>query len=222
MRIAIAGINHEALPFSPLRANSLVPSGIVEQRAYLRLRDELVGGLRAAGPLDGVCLLLHGAMLVEHIWSGEADLVREIRAALGYGPLIAARLDMHANLTPEFASKVDLWTAFRTAPHRDIHATLARALELLVRALRTGRRPRPVFVPVPLLLQGEKAMTDYEPMRSLQALARALERRPGILSADLLVGFGWADAPHSSSSVVAIAAGAEHLPAARAAAAELA
>lgn len=258
VRIAIAGISHEALTFSPLLAtmqdfrvlrgvgvleylngrvslpeedvelvpillaNSVLPSGIVELGTYLQLRDEVIAGLGAAGRLDGVCLVLHGAMLVEHIGSGETDLVREIRAALGYEVLIAVRFDMHANLTPEFASKTDLWTGYRTAPHRDVHETFVRTLDLLVRALRAGERPRPVFVPVPLLLQGEQSMTADEPMRSLLAAVREVESRPGILSADLLVGFGWADAPHSGSSIVVVAESAAHLPVARAAALELA
>src|SRR5260221_13884950 len=66
----------EAVPI--LTATHIAPGGTVEQSAYLQLRDEILDGLSAAGPLDGICLLLHGAMLVEHIWSGEADLVRAI------------------------------------------------------------------------------------------------------------------------------------------------
>src|SRR4051812_30382864 len=71
----------EAVPI--LTATHIAPGGMVEQAAYLQLRDEILDGLRAAGHLDGICLLLHGAMLVEHIGSGEADLVRAIRAVAG-------------------------------------------------------------------------------------------------------------------------------------------
>src|SRR5262249_31242467 len=107
MRIAIAGISHEALTFSPLPqtlgdfrvwrgaeileypglgeavrsvdfepvpilvARGECPSGVVEERAYLQLRDEMLEGIRRAGTLDGLCLVLHGAMLVENIWSSE-------------------------------------------------------------------------------------------------------------------------------------------------------
>src|SRR5438067_9508574 len=70
-------------PVPILAATHIAPGGSVELSAYLQLRNEIISGLGRAGRLDGVCLLLHGAMLVEHIWSGEADLVREIRAALG-------------------------------------------------------------------------------------------------------------------------------------------
>src|SRR5689334_971088 len=90
----------DAVPI--LAATHISPGGAVELNAYLQLRDEIVSGLKAAGNLDGVCLLLHGAMLVEDIWSGEADLVREIRAALGDEVWLSARLDLHANLTADF------------------------------------------------------------------------------------------------------------------------
>jgi microcystin degradation protein MlrC len=66
-----------------------------------------------------------------------------------------------------------------------------------------------------LLLPGEKATTDVEPMKSLLAMVAEIERQPGILTAELFVGFGWADAAHAGSSVVVIAEDEAHLPIAR-------
>ena len=208
----------EALGVEPvpiLHANALAPSGVVEESAYLQLREEIAAGIRRAGHLDGVCLILHGALLVENIWSGETDLVRSIRAVVGNDVPIAARLDLHGNLTDEFANKTDIWTVYRTAPHRDAPQTLERAMSLLVRTIREGLRPRPAFVRVPLLLPGEISTTDVEPMKSLLARVVEIGRLPGILTAEILVGFAWADAAHSSSSVVVIAEDEAHLPRAR-------
>src|SRR5438309_1929746 len=157
----------KALDFEPvpiLIAAGRCPSGIVEERAYLQLRDEIVDGIRRAGKLDGICLILHGAMLVENIWSGETDLVRIIRSAVGTEIPLAVRLDPHANLTEEFANKTDTWAAFRTAPHRDQVETLHRTLALLTRCVRSNLRPHPVFIRLPLLLPGERATTHVEPM----------------------------------------------------------
>lgn len=259
MRIALAGISHEALNFSPilarmkdfqvmrgqdildcsgvtdflqtqktsellsaeikpvplLVARSLTPSGPVEEGTYLQLRTEILDGLRSAGHLDGICLVLHGAMIVENIWSGETDLVRSIRAVVGDEIPIAARLDLHANLTEEFAHRVDTWAGFRTAPHRDVQETLERTLTLLARIIRSGGRGHPAFIRVPMLLQGEKATTSVDPMKSLLAMARKIEEQPGILNAEVLVGFGWADAPHSGVNVAVVAEDQDHLPLAR-------
>ena len=198
-----------------ISATHIAPSGTVEEATYLQLRAELLEGLRNAGHLDGICLLLHGAMLVENIWSGDTDLVREVRAVVGNEIRIGVRLDLHANLNEEFANKTDIWTGFRTAPHRDARETLDRALALLVSSIREGTRPRAAFVRVPLLLQGEKATTDVEPMRSHMAMAREIEKQPGILNAEVFVGFGWADSPNAGSSVAVIARDEAHLPDAR-------
>lgn len=205
----------EIEPVPLLIAESRTPSGLVEEKTYLQLREEILAGLQQAGQLDGVCLVLHGAMLVENIWSGETDLIREIRAAIGNEVLIAARLDMHANLTEEFANKADIWTSYRTAPHRDQQETLARTLTHLVYCIRSHIRPQPVFIRLPLLLQGEKATTSVDPMQSLLAMVAEIEQHPGILNAEVLVGFGWADAPYAGSNIVVIARDEKHLPIAR-------
>ncbi len=207
-----------ALSFDPvpvLVATGRCPSGVVEERTHLQLRDELVEGIRRAGKLDGICLIMHGAMLVENIWSGETDQVRMIRAAVGPDIPLAARLDPHANLTEEFTNKTDTLACFRTAPHRDQAETLHRTLTLLTRCIRSKLRPRPVFIRLPLLLPGERATTHVEPMRSLLNMAREIERAPGILNAEVLIGFGWADAAHAGASVVVVAESDEHLPEAR-------
>ena len=205
----------EAEPVPILCANGLAPSGTVDLNTYLQLRDEIIDGIQQAGQLDGICLVLHGALLVEHIWSGETDLVRSIRAVVGNDVLISARFDLHGNLTEEFANKTDIWTVYRTAPHRDAPQTLERAMTLLAHCIRGGHRPHPVFVRVPMILPGERATTDVEPMKSLLELAIEIGQQPGILTAEILVGFGWADAPYSSSSVVVIAEDEPHLPHAR-------
>ncbi len=202
-------------PVPILHANGLAPSGTVDQDVYLQLRDEIIKGIEQAGQLDGICLVLHGALLVEHIWSGETDLVRSIRAVVGNDVLISARFDLHGNLTEEFANKTDIWTVYRTAPHRDAPQTLERAMTLLAHCIRQGHRPKPVFVRVPMILPGERATTDVDPMKTLLELVSEIERQPGILTAEILVGFGWADAAYSSSSVAVIAENEAHLPHAR-------
>jgi microcystin degradation protein MlrC len=210
---AATALNFEPVPV--LVASGRCPSGVVEERTYLALRDEIVDGLRRVGTLDGVCLIMHGALLVENIWSGETDQVRTVRAALGREIPLAARLDPHANLTEEFANKTDTWACFRTAPHRDQAETLQRTLTMLTRCIRSKLRPRPVFIRLPLLLPGERATTHVEPMRSLLGMAREIERMPGILNAEVLIGFGWADAAHAGANVVVVAEDEEHLPEAR-------
>jgi microcystin degradation protein MlrC len=181
------------------------PSGIIEKETYLALKNEILDGLRSAGQLDGVCLALHGAMEVEEIGDGESDLVGAIRVVVGDEVLISASLDLHGNITPELVKAADILTALRTAPHRDGAETRYRAASLLIRALKEGLKPEMVLIPVPLLLPGEKVITEVEPAASLYAMLEDIDRAPGILTSSLMVGFAWADVPHASASVIVVA-----------------
>jgi microcystin degradation protein MlrC len=52
-------------------------------------------------------------------------------------------------------------------------------------------------------------------MKTLIAMVKEIEKQPGILHAEVMVGFGWGDAPHAGSSVVVTAEDEAHLPLAR-------
>ena len=48
-----------------ISATTSASAGPMLDMVFLALRDQLVDGLRAAGPFDGVLLVLHGAMASE-------------------------------------------------------------------------------------------------------------------------------------------------------------
>ena len=180
------------------------PHGLVQRATYQHLKEELLARLQAALPVDGIYLDLHGAMKIDGIGDGESDLVGAIRACVGPTALIAASLDLHANVAPAVLAGADILTAYRTAPHRDREATRQRALAHLVHGLSAGIRPVAVLIKLPLLLPGEFAVTDVEPARSLYGLLEQVEVLPGILDASLLIGCAWTDAPHTAVSVIVV------------------
>jgi microcystin degradation protein MlrC len=192
------------------------PGGLVERAAYEALKAELLDGLRAALPVDGVYLALHGAMEVEGVDKAEADLLRAVREVAGPGVPVTVSLDLHANVTPSMVELTDGFTAYRTAPHTDERETRRRAYALLLRCLREGLRPASALVKPPLVLSGEEAITAAEPMASLLRLCEEIERLPGMLSACLLVGCAWTDVPHVTTSVIATSAGDPELAASQA------
>ena len=61
--------------------------------------------LRAAPRFDGVLLSLHGAMVVESYPSGDAEIVRRVREAVGPDLPVVVSHDFHANITPEIVAK---------------------------------------------------------------------------------------------------------------------
>jgi microcystin degradation protein MlrC len=99
--------------FAPTLLAYASPHGLVEKRAYLSLKSEFIERLDASLPADGVLLDLHGAMEVEGVGSGEADLVKSVREIVGDDTPIAVSLDLHGNIPHELAEKAD-----NSLPHR--------------------------------------------------------------------------------------------------------
>lgn len=192
----------EVAQWVPLVHARAVPGGPVEPETYRRLRDELVDRLRAAGPLDGLLLDIHGAMHVPGYDDVEADLAAAVRAAVGPQCLVSAALDLHGSVTEALVREVDLITAHRLAPHEDEWLTRERAARVLLDCLRRGVRPVTAWVRVPVLLPGEKTSTQVEPARSLWASLAEVEQVPGVLDAAVWVGYAWADEPRSAAAVV--------------------
>jgi microcystin degradation protein MlrC len=184
---------------------SATPSGPITQSVYEALKDEILQGLEASLPLDGVYLPLHGAMEVTGIGDGESDLVGAVRELVGPAIPIAASLDLHGNVVPELCQAADILHAYRTAPHRDQDATRRRAIELLIQCIKTGKRPASAHVRVPLLLPGEKAITEVEPGNSLYQRLPEIDACEGVWTASLMCGFAWADVPEAAMTVFVFA-----------------
>src|SRR6056297_1727882 len=79
----------------PVLFAGAIPSAHVTQDAFDKITAEIVAGIAAAGPLDGVFLDLHGAMMAEHEEDGEGALLERVRAVVGPDVPIAAALDLH-------------------------------------------------------------------------------------------------------------------------------
>src|SRR5206468_10598184 len=110
----------ELVPVIDARAT---PSGIVEDNAFeqfwseLRISAEL--GLQS-GLFDGIYLVLHGAMATETIRDPEGELIRRLRALPGGNRVpIGGVLDLHGNISREFAEATQAFVAYRNNPHTD-------------------------------------------------------------------------------------------------------
>ncbi|MDR2303726.1 MAG: M81 family metallopeptidase [Treponema sp.] len=185
-----------------------VPNGVVSASFYRKIKAELLDRAREAlkqGPVHGVCLALHGSMKVEGDICAEEDLCGALREILPRVPFTAA-LDMHAAITPALLEAVDAFAAYKTAPHTDSYETGVLAAEMLLKTLNTGKKLYTARVRVPMMIAGEKSETAAEPMSSLIAACRELEKpapaRPAMLAASLLLGFPWADCEYNAVTVL--------------------
>lgn len=200
-----AFIRKQGLEVIPAFRAYAPPSGLVRKETYLRLKEKLLRIVENAGKLDGVCLILHGAMEVEGIGSGELDLIKDIREIVGEQTVIAASLDLHGNIPVELTNLTDILVAYRTAPHVDVEETRLKAARLLVKCLKRGIETTQAIVKPPLLLPGEYFVTLTEPAASLMRELDVIDRVQDILISSLLVGCAWTDAPYSTPSVIVVA-----------------
>jgi microcystin degradation protein MlrC len=186
----------------PILWAGAIPSAHVSRDAFEMIAHEIVEGVRNAGPLDGVFLDLHGAMVAEHIDDGEGELLRRLRAVVGPDLPIATALDLHGNISAEFVSNVDLLVGFRTYPHVDMAETGAKAAQHLDRIMRTGLRPAKAFRQMSYLVPIPFQSTELSPGQALYENVAACEA-DGALSASLFMGFPAADIPDCGPVAVA-------------------
>ena len=179
-----------------------IAGGPVEGALYARWKAEILDGIKAAMPLDGVYLAMHGAMFVEGLQDAEGDFIAAVRALVGPDVLIAASYDLHGNVSQTIVDSLDIFSTYRTAPHIDVPDTMRRAVTMLVRALRSGQRPMLAWAPVPVLLPGERTSTQDEPARSFYTQLQATEDPTGIWDASFQVGYVWADEPRATACAV--------------------
>jgi microcystin degradation protein MlrC len=200
--------------------------GLIAEGPCRDVMDRILSSLRNALPVDAVFLGLHGAMYAEGVGHAETELVGKVRELIGPGIPIACTFDLHGNIPARLGQSGDILVGLKTAPHTDSAQTAELAGQILLDTLEGKVKPVSYVLPIPILVQGEKAMTTAEPFRSLVEEARRLEREgiPGyeqqILAATLFVGCAWTDAPDTGMSVMITADGSRE--AARAAAIHLA
>lgn len=171
------------------------PAGPMARAAFDLFRDTLLAGLRAAAPLDGVLLALHGANVVEDEPDPDGALAEAVRAAVGPDVPVSITLDPHSNISDRLARSVNAISAYRTHPHTDHLETGRRAAETLRRAMQGEIRPV-VHLSRSRQLRGFDASRTTPPdgpMRRALALARRLEQEPGVIEVSLQSGFVLAD-----------------------------
>ena len=91
----------------PTMATFAPPSGPVTDAAFETLCGKLIGQIKAAGPMDGVLLSLHGSMLVESYFDSELEIMRRVRAVVGADMPVFVSLDPHCNISAEMTAIIE-------------------------------------------------------------------------------------------------------------------
>ena len=188
----------------PLIVGKALPGGIVTNEAYESLVSQTLDMLKDNGPYDGLFLDIHGAMSVVGIDDAEGDFISRIRSVIGVETLISTSMDLHGNVSEKLAKHTDLITCYRMAPHEDYMDSKRRCVVNLLDRLESGKG-KPAYkawIPVPILLPGEKTSTRIEPGKSLYEQVPVMTQKKGVLDAGIWVGYAWADEPRNHAVVM--------------------
>ncbi len=189
--------------FPTLKGHAL-PGGTVTREAYESLVTKTLDMLKKDLPYDGLFLDIHGAMSVVGLDDPEGDLIIRIREVIGKKTIISTCMDLHGNVSWRLAENTDLITCYRLAPHEDSMESKKRAVDNLLSRLESGKGipAYKAWIPVPILLPGEKTSTRIEPAKSLYAKVAPIADQKGIVDAAIWIGYAWADEPRNHAVVM--------------------
>ena len=177
------------------------PAGLIQRKTYETLRDTILDELRAALPVDGVILGLHGAMVAQGYDDPEGDFLACIREIVGPNVLIAAEFDPHSHLTKKRIANLNIMATFLEFPHTDFEERGEHVVDLALRTLKGEIEPVISTFDCRMI---SIYPTNREPMRSFVDRLVALEGKDSVLSISAIHGFMAGDVPDMGTRIVVV------------------
>ncbi|MCA9123632.1 MAG: M81 family metallopeptidase [Planctomycetaceae bacterium] len=200
----IAAAEQYGFELVPLLRASAFPGGLIRRADYEVMKMELIERLKAAGPVDGVLLDLHGAMVVDGIDDGDGDVIAAVRDVVGPHVPIGVPQDLHGNHSKWRVEVADAIVGYDTFPHIDMAERGQEAGEIVVRTIRGEIRPTMAIRQLPMFWSTRCQITAQPPMTEVIQRLHDMERREGVVSMTVATGFPWADVLEVGSSVIAV------------------
>jgi microcystin degradation protein MlrC len=182
------------------------PSGPTSRAGYESMRDEILDQLRAALPVDGVLLGLHGAMLAHGYDDCEGDLIARVRE-IAPKAVIGVEQDPHCHLTEKRVRGADIMILFKEYPHVDFAERAEELVTLTLKTIRGEIRPVMSLYDCGMI---DVFPTSREPGRGFVDRIKRLEGRDGVLSVSLGHGFTQGDTPEHGTRVLVVTDYAKH------------
>lgn len=202
----IEGARQHGVTLVPTYLGQATPSGTIEKTAYLAMKEAILAGIKAALPVDGVLLALHGAGVADGFEDIEGDLALAVRALVGPGIPIAAVYDLHGNYTPEMHAACDIALPCRLYPHTDFAERAVESVGLIMGMINGTLKPVSAvsYLPMlPYIVTTDKGFIPSE----VNALCATLAEQPGVIDCSWFHGFPYSDIAAPCPSVVCTTTG---------------
>lgn len=170
------------------------------------MKQDILEGIRAALPVEGVLLALHGAGVADGTEDVEGDLALAVRALVGPGVPIAAVYDLHGNMTDAMRDACDLTLPCKLYPHTDFHDRGVEAVALLLEMIRGGLTPVTAMRRLPMLPYIVTTQDGFIPAE-VNDVCRKLAAQPGVIDCSWFHGFPYADIAAPFPAVVCTTTG---------------
>ncbi len=158
--------------------------------------------LRAAMPVDGVLLGLHGAMIAHGYDDCEGDLIARVREIVGPKAVDRRRTRSRTAISPKSACAAPTSVIlFKEYPHIDFAERAEELVTLVVKAIRRDIKPVTSLYDCGMI---DLYPTSREPGRSFVEKMKRLEGRDGVLSVSLGHGFTQGDVPEQGTRVLVV------------------
>ena len=175
-------------------------SGPMDQAAFDEVCERITAGIRAAMPVQGVFLALHGAATATVDRDPDGTLLRKVREIVGPGVPVLATLDLHCNVSWEMVKQSDMLCGFITNPHVD-QAERGAECAAAMRAMLGGMRPHMAFVKLPFIPPATSQNTAAGPYADAIAHGqRFLDHE--VMNVSVVSGFSLGDTPKNGLSVM--------------------
>ena len=183
----------------PLMCAMVGASGPVEHGFFLEVLEEHAQRLRAALPVDGVFLSLHGGAIGTGEDDPEGVILERVRSIVGPSVPILATLDLHANVSRKMVDNCDVLVAYRTNPHVDMAERGAECAKLM-REMLAGVRATSAFVKLPFIPPSVAQNTKSGPYADIIAYGQSkVDAR--VMNVSVVSGFSLGDSVKNGMSV---------------------
>jgi microcystin degradation protein MlrC len=180
------------------------PAAPASEDIFNRITGRIIEMLRDQGPVDGVYLDLHGAMVFGDCQDAETEILLRVRQVIGDEIPLVASLDLHGNITPQSIELSSAMVGYRTYPHVDGFEAGERCAHVM-KYLLDGGSFFTAFRQIPFLMPATRQPTTIDPCKSLYVRLDELEKEPGMISLTLMLGFNPVDIPDTGPSIFAYA-----------------
>lgn len=198
----VAGAAEQGFELVPTLHANATPKGPLTADTFETILGRFIKKVKAAGKLDGILLALHGAMVVENLPHGDAEIVRRFRQEFGPAIPIIVTHDFHANVSPEIVRDSTVLITYKQTPHLDTKDRGIQAARIMARTLRGEVKPVQTLVKPPMVYNIIFQNTFAQPLLPIVQDSIELEKNPRILAASVSGGYQYADVPYMGPTVI--------------------